>query len=961
MDIESTLNSMLLFSTVKNGQFDYTTPLKSSLINFDTDKKIEPSPLLFEYLCYKLVKKKLMEGKANTETILITENFLISLNRQKIILNTSVIHKKHIIIFLQSIKTQKWNLIAFLNLEQQLKDSFEQNSKKPIIAKIISSNSNSEEDDYILNTTMDKLENTFNFRSPDDIQFEVDSINISDQPNISIFLLNFLDGLIEQNDADMISYIQKLYIEGSNNLNESCIEYFSPFNEVKEDFLNLYFKYQNELKEYIKNNPKLEVEKIMNGKDEILNIDNNNTGYIVGENEALANGMSKTNIKSEKNDDIDMIQIEKDDDIDVDDINSDEEEEALKIMEKESLEAKTQIMNQKRKLNQRLYQQKLRLKNIDMYREFGVIKEEDNESESESIDIFNKMKEEAKAKKIINDSRKLRKNKDNKLNKENKKINGIENEKNNVLKTEIDTHGSKEISKEEVQNKNNYNSEKKSKSDKGIKLSVLKELEQAIEEFELEQEPSSKSIENKTTNSNNIFEDLKIKNKNNKISNTESNNINNEIKNNNEKKNNTLIVNENKEKENVINKKNSEKIMNNSDMNKTGRKSAHIRNSISEKKGSINLNINTKSLIPAIKQKDKENIKIIKNSKSVTKKVKSDKDKEKEKEKENNNDSSKNKEQSNEIKITKTNKSSNSNKSKEKDSNSTNYNSPIIYNTSSFQSFNSNSNSNKSNNDTEKHSKEKDNKKGRRTEPMDNLSKKISNAKVVFNNVKKKNSKINPKYKKTKNNSEYNSQILPAISIMSLIDGTYKSSISKIEEPPRSQRNSNKNRHPKALEKKNNKNKKVLSPIKSPMNVLPPQKIVERNGLNGLQTINKNEKSNLSLSPKYKIFNLHSVQSEKNNGDFNSNINIENILSDEFEYEKEKNEFIEEGSLAVDNRTKKTMVKRGDKKMKSKIPPGKTKISNKTHSEQYCSYNEEGANKACGCIGEQANQLCMIF
>ena len=47
--------------------------------------------------------------------------------------------------------------------------------------------------------------------------------------------------------------------------------------------------------------------------------------------------------------------------------------------------------------------------------------------------------------------------------------------------------------------------------------------------------------------------------------------------------------------------------------------------------------------------------------------------------------------------------------------------------------------------------------------------------------------------------------------------------------------------------------------------------------------------------------------------------------------------------------------------MKSKIPPGKTKISNKTHSEQYCSYNEEGANKACGCIGEQANQLCMIF
>ena len=952
MDIKSTLNSMLFFSTIKNGQFDYTTPLKSSLISFDIDKKTEPSPPLFEYLCYKLVKKKILEGKANTEIILMTENFLTSLYRKNIILNTNIINKKHIIIFLQSIKTQKWNLIAFLNLEEQMKDCFERNSKKPILAKIISSNSTSEEDDYILNTTMDKMENAFNFRSPDDIQFEVDSINISDQPSISIFLLNFLEGLIEQNDDNIVSYLQKLYIEGSSNINENCIKYFSSFNEVKEDFLNLYSKYQNELKEYIKNNPKLEVEKIMNGNDEILNIDknnnNNNNGYVVGESEVLVNGMSKTNLKNE---DIDMIQIEKDDDIDLDDINSDEEEEALKIMEKENMESKNQIRNQKRKLNQRLYQQKLRLKNIDMYKEFGVIKEEDNESESESIDIFNKMKEEGKAKKIIKDSRKMKKNKNNK---ENKKINDIENEKNNVLKTEIDSYGNKEIAKEEVQNEHINNTEKKGKSDKDIKLSVLKELEQAIEEFELEQEPSSKSIENKITNSNNIFEDLKKRNKINKSSNNEI------INNNNEMKNNALIVNDNKE--NIITKKNSEKNMNNSYMNKTGRKSAHIRNCNSEKKGSINLNINEKSLIPVIKPRDKKNFKIIKNCNSVTKKVKS----EKEKEKENKDNSPKNKEHNNEIKITKTNKSSNSNKSKEKDSNSTNYNSPIIYNTNSYQSFNSNSNSNKSYNEIEKNSKEKDNKKGRKTEPMDNLSKKISSAKVVFNNVKKKNSKINPKYKKAKNNNEYKSQILPAISIMSLINGTYKSSNIKIEEPPLSQRNTNKNKYPKALEKKNNKNKKVLSPIESPMNVLPPQKIVERNGLHGLQTIYNDKKVTPSLSPKYKIFNMHSVQSEKNNGDFNININIENILSDEFEFEykkekNDKNEFNKEGSLASDNRTKKTMVKRGDKKMNPKIPPGKVKTSNKVHNEQFCNYNEEGANKACGCIGEQVNQLCIIF
>ena len=948
MDIKSALNSMLFFSTVKNGQFDYTTPLKSSLISFDTDKKTEPSPPLFEYICYKLVKKKLLEGKANTEIILITENFLTSLHRKNIILNTSIIDKKHIIIFLQSIKTQKWNLIAFLNLKQQLKDCFEPNSKRPILAKIISSNSNSEEDDYILNTIMDKLENTFNFRSPEDIQFEVDSINISDQPNISIFLLNFLEGLIEQNNEDMISYIQKLYIEGSNNLSENCVKYFSSFNEIKEDFLNLYPKYQNELKEYIKNNPKLNKEKKTNGNHENLNIDNNNNGFIVGGNEALDNGMSKMNLKSEKNEDIDMIQIEKDDDIDLDDINSEEEEEALKIMEKESMEAKSQINKQKRSLNQRLYQQKLRLKNIDMYREFGVIKEEDNESESESIDIFHIMKEEGKAKKILNDSRKLRKNKDCNLKKVKKKFSDKENENNSALNTDIDTNGNKEFTKEVTQNENTNNMEKKIESNKDIKVSVLKELEKAIEEFELEQESSSKSIGNKTTNRNNIFEDLKNRNKSNKSNNSQSNNK--------EIRNNALIVNENKE--DIINKKNSEKNKNNSDMNKTNRKSAHIRNTTSEKKRSINLNISPKSLIQVIKPKDKENFKIIKNSKSVTKKLKSEKEKEK------SNNSSKNKEPNNEIKISKTNKSSNSNKSKEKDSNSTNYYSPIIYNTNSYQSFKSNSNSNKSYNEIEKIPKDKDNKTGKKTEPMDNLSKKISNAKVLFNNIKKKRTKINLRHKKIKKDNVYNSQILPAISIMSLIDGTYKSSNCKIDEAPLSQRNSNKNKHLKALEKKNNKNKKILLPIKSQMNVLPPQKIVERNGLYYLRAINKDDKVAPSLSSKYKTFNIHSVQSEKNSGDFNSNINIENILSDEFEYETEKNgknEFTEDISLVGDNRTKNNMIKSGDKKMKQKIPPGKVKTSSKTYNEEYCNYNEEGNSRACGCIGEQANQLCMIF
>ena len=128
MDIESTLSSILFFPTIKNGSFDYSTPMKSSITKFDIDKTYEPSQSLFEYLCYKIVKKKLLEGKINSETVLITEKFLSLFNCKKIFIKANAIHKKHIIIFLQNKLTLKWNLLIFLNLEEQLKNCF--NEKK---------------------------------------------------------------------------------------------------------------------------------------------------------------------------------------------------------------------------------------------------------------------------------------------------------------------------------------------------------------------------------------------------------------------------------------------------------------------------------------------------------------------------------------------------------------------------------------------------------------------------------------------------------------------------------------------------------------------------------------------------------------------------------------------------------------------------------------------------------------
>ena len=509
MDLESIISKIIFFPSIKNGSFDYSTPLKSNITKFDIDKTYEPSQSLFEYLCYKIVKNKILQGHINSETVLITEKFFSTLNCKKIFIKANAIHKKHIIIFLQNKLTSKWNLIIFLNLEEQLKQCFDEKNKQPITAKIISSNNKSEEDDFILNSTMDKLENTFNFKSPDDIQFEVDSINISDQPNTSIFILNFIDQLIIQDDAIMSSYIKKLYDEGSNNQDPSSRNYFNSFNNINSEFQNIYTRYQNELNEYFKKNKNniinFDVEKIMNGNNEIFSIEKNNeiknsNEILIEENgtpnssPGLVNGMDKLNSnKNKMKDDIDMIQIEQDDDLD-----SDEEEEALKIMERENQEAKSQMREQERKLRQRLYKQKLRLKNINMYKEFGIIKEEDNESESESIDIFNKIKDEKEFNDTLRQSlqksmESKKKNYHNKnyinTNLDNNKIMILNTDNNNTYKNEkiLFNNNNNNNDKELVKKENDK--EQRNKSEKSIKLSVLRDLEEAIEEFETEQEP----------------------------------------------------------------------------------------------------------------------------------------------------------------------------------------------------------------------------------------------------------------------------------------------------------------------------------------------------------------------------------------------------------------------------------------------------------------------------------------
>ena len=337
------LDKTLYFTSLKNSSFDYSLPIKKNMTKFINENRIEASPYLFEYLCYKMAKNKLEKIKQiNEEISIISEKYLSSEISNK----SESIKKKYVFVPIRNSISRKWNAVIFIHLEKQIEQYMNQINEEPIIAKIISSNINSEEDDYILNTTMDRIESTFNFSSPEDIQFEVDSINISDQPNTSIFLLNFIEGLIEQKtDEEIMAYIMKLYDESSNTNIIGSNNYFMSFNKENELFKDILQIYEKELEEYIKSK----------GEG-----DNNNGN----DNE------DKKLFKLEENEE-----------------EIDSEEEALKIIAKENEEIRKQMEEQEIVFNMKINDPNYRLESDEFKNRnniLGQIQEVDNESDDES-------------------------------------------------------------------------------------------------------------------------------------------------------------------------------------------------------------------------------------------------------------------------------------------------------------------------------------------------------------------------------------------------------------------------------------------------------------------------------------------------------------------------------------------------------------------------------------------------
>ena len=904
-DIESILKNILFFTSIRDGFFDYNIPIKSELEKFNSDKSIEPSLFLFEYICYKLLKNTLILNKTiNPETIIITDQFLCSENSKELFIKYKATYKKNIIICIQNSQTLKWTIIAFLNLEEQIKNYFDINNKKPIKAKILSSNLNSDEDDIVLNATMDKLEYAFDFKSPDDIQFEVDSFNIYDQPNSGIFLLNFIKELMLQDESKISDFIQKIYDEVSNMGNQGNKYYFNIFNNISEEMNNMYNIYNQELNEFLKNN------------NININLD--------------------------------------------DELNSDEEEEALKIMEKENEEAKHLMRQKERKLRQKLYKQKLIDKNTVMYKEFGVIKEEDNESESESIDFFGKMKEkeEERLKYKENLSKKNYMNNNKILNNVNVNINinvnnsqSIDEIKTNIFKTDKD-----------IQIKN------QSKSEKNIKLNVYKELEEALEEFELEQEPIKNTEENIKQKKEEIKE---IKENNQKETQTKDiTNILNKLEEKEKEKSRDFEINNTKAKTPITNQSPKEKKI----PNEKNKKEENKKEKKKANKSNININIFRNENIDLKKRGSvpKTQIKIKKlnldfkcpntndnNNKTIEKLKKSftnmrrpdNKDFFKEKEEENNNNSLLKKKSipikeikntnSKEIIITK-----NSKEIKQINSNTNNNTKNAKNNAPKKININKNKEEEKNSKIINKEKENPINSISINKEPKDNLSKKNANLNIITKtkNLSKKNSE---KY----NNNKSNSKAIKTNQESHQSYTTKKSASSSNKSEETDSLNNDKEiksikrkikpfiKQSESIEEKATLN---VSLTDNPINMLPPQKIVERNALLDLRRKEKQKD--------YK--DISSVNSTKKESDYSSNINIENIGNDFSETEK-KSEFSDKSYVGRE-RIRKSNVKRFEKIN----PPGKIRNSKRY---EYSSLDREDTNKICGCIGEQANGFCIVF
>ena len=229
-------------------------------------------------------------------------------------------------------------------------------------------------------------------------------------------------------------------------------------------------------------------------------------------------------------------------------------------------------------------------------------------------------------------------------------------------------------------------------------------------------------------------------------------------------------------------------------------------------------------------------------------------------------------------------------------------------------------------------------------EPKDNLSKKNINLNISIKtkNLSKKNSVKSNNKKSNSKAIKINQESQPSYTTKKSTSSSNKSEETNSlnnEKEIKTIKNKIKPfiKQDESIEEKATLN---ISGTDNPINMLPPQKLVERNALLDLRRKEKDYKE------------ISSVNSTKKESDYSSNINIENIGNDFSETEK-KSECSDRSYIGRE-RIRKSNVKRNEKIN----PPGKVR-NNKRY--EYGALDREDTNKICGCIGEQANTYCNIF
>ena len=264
MDVESLIDNVLKLSSIKNGSFNYCIPIKSDIKKF-TEEYFESSPLLFEYILYKIIKSKFFKNGApiNSDLIILSEDYLnINIkNRQSI--NTSAD------LFLVPFKDNsinKWGLLLLPN----------KNTKNTTAKIIMCKKRTSNRPESIFYNIASKIYN--NYKKDEKCKFDI--LDISGVSNTSKFILNFINELLEKDRDKLNIFLKKVFNKNDNKDNNNKSNESKEIKKVAKSmdiigklsdnnllFKNLINNYNNEYNDYLKSKNKIISKKDIKNKE----------------------------------------------------------------------------------------------------------------------------------------------------------------------------------------------------------------------------------------------------------------------------------------------------------------------------------------------------------------------------------------------------------------------------------------------------------------------------------------------------------------------------------------------------------------------------------------------------------------------------------------------------------------------------------------------------------------------